>query len=430
MHEPDEPTEHPSEYAWEQNFERTWEKVTVAPDGTLRTGVNRTWRAERPEVQENVKRGVLRTLFLVLDCSHHVLDSDLDMKPSRLAVMQDVCAEFITKFFEQNPISSLALLITKEGKAEMLTEPSCNARQHLQALQRLGDCKGDASLQNVLELARQALESVASFVSREVLLLSASLSTTDPGDIFETIAHLKRQRVRCSVCSLLAEVYVLPHAESDVLAGGRHSALPWPPTAGSPSSWLRYAIETSHWSRSGPNGKLWHSHGPWPISPSLRCAPHRCSSGPHPHPNLPHSGAQAACIGDEWRLRRGGEPAAPAPVRAAARDAAPLRAGRTRAARQRALQQPHPHRLPRAAPPRRRADALLRPGERRADAAGRGALLVPAVQRGPRRDPHRLSHLQPAPHVVCRPHQDVPPPLPSARLRGGPRHQLGLEPSP
>ena len=227
MHEPDEPTEHPSEYAWEQNFERTWEKVTVAPDGTLRTGVNRTWRAERPEVQENVKRGVLRTLFLVLDCSHHVLDSDLDMKPSRLAVMQDVCAEFITKFFEQNPISSLALLITKEGKAEMLTEPSCNARQHLQALQRLGDCKGDASLQNVLELARQALESVASFVSREVLLLSASLSTSDPGDIHETIAHLKRQRVRCSVCSLLAEVYVLPHAESAVLGGAALASYGW-----------------------------------------------------------------------------------------------------------------------------------------------------------------------------------------------------------
>ena len=222
----DDPAEHPSEYAWEQNFERTWEKVTVAPDGTLRTGVSRTWRAERPEVQENVKRGVLRTFFLVLDCSHHVLDSDLDMKPSRLAVIQDVCAEFITKFFEQNPISSLAVLITKEGRAEMLTEPSCNARQHLQALQRLGDCKGDASLQNVLELARQALESVASFVSREVLLLSASLSTSDPGDIHETIAHLKRQRVRCSVCSLLAEVYVRPHAAPSALLGGAAAHCP------------------------------------------------------------------------------------------------------------------------------------------------------------------------------------------------------------
>ena len=241
----DDPAEHPSEYAWEQNFERTWEKVTVAPDGTLRTGVSRTWRAERPEVQENVKRGVLRTFFLVLDCSHHVLDSDLDMKPSRLAVIQDVCAEFITKFFEQNPISSLAVLITKEGRAEMLTEPSCNARQHLQALQRLGECKGDASLQNVLELARQALESVASFVSREVLLLSASLSTSDPGDIHETIAHLKRQRVRCSVCSLLAEVYVRPHAAPKRPRRWRRSALPRPPpAAGSPLHWHRGARGT------------------------------------------------------------------------------------------------------------------------------------------------------------------------------------------
>ena len=196
------PPEHPSEYAWEQNFERTWERVTVAPDGTLRTGIERSWRAERPEVHEGVKRSVLRTLFLVLDCSHHALDADLEMRPSRLAVMQEVGAEFITKFFEQNPISSLALLVTRDGKAEMLTEPSCNARQHLAALKRLGDCCGGASLQNVLELARQALESMASFVSREVLLLSASLSTCDPGDIHETIASLKRQRVRCSVCSL------------------------------------------------------------------------------------------------------------------------------------------------------------------------------------------------------------------------------------
>ena len=103
---------------------------------------------------------------------------------------------------EKVTISSLALLVTRDGKAEMLTEPSCNARQHLAALKRLGDCRGGASLQNVLELARQALESMASFVSREVLLLSASLSTCDPGDIHETIASLKRQRVRCSVCSL------------------------------------------------------------------------------------------------------------------------------------------------------------------------------------------------------------------------------------
>ena len=31
----DDAEQHTSEYAWEQNFDRTWEKVTIAPDGTL-----------------------------------------------------------------------------------------------------------------------------------------------------------------------------------------------------------------------------------------------------------------------------------------------------------------------------------------------------------------------------------------------------------
>ena len=226
----DDAEQHTSEYAWEQNFDRTWEKVTVAPDGTLRTGIHqRSWRAEQPEVHENVKRSVMRTLFLLLDCSHHAGDKDAEMHPNRLAVMQSVAADFVAKFFEQNPISSLAVLATRNGKAEMLTEPSCNARQHLAALKQLGEssCKGDASLQNVLELARRGLEPVASFVSREVLLLSASLSTCDPGDIHETIADLKRQRVRCSVCSLLAEVFVLKRLATET--GGIFAVATNPP---------------------------------------------------------------------------------------------------------------------------------------------------------------------------------------------------------
>ena len=47
-----------------------------------------------------------------------------------------------------------------------------------------------------------------SFTSREVVLLSASLSTCDPGDIHMTIAALRRDKLRTSVFSLLAEIYI------------------------------------------------------------------------------------------------------------------------------------------------------------------------------------------------------------------------------
>eukprot|EP00966_Prymnesium_polylepis_P302888 6997370-Prymnesium_polylepis.1 len=152
------------EYAWEATFDRVWEAVKVGPDGELRGGTAQERRAAQRHVRVGVKRGMLRTIFLIIDCSRNARDQDGEMRPSRLAVMQEVASSFIRRYFEQNPISSLALIISRDGRAESRTEPSCNARQHLAELQRLTqtDCRGDASLQNSLDLAREALENVPS----------------------------------------------------------------------------------------------------------------------------------------------------------------------------------------------------------------------------------------------------------------------------
>ena len=53
---------------------------------------------------------------------------------------------------------------------------------------------GDASLQNPLEMALTLLQNIPEYGNREVLVCYGSLSTTDPGDIFATIAKLKRAR--------------------------------------------------------------------------------------------------------------------------------------------------------------------------------------------------------------------------------------------
>ena len=137
-------------------------------------------------------------------------------------VWLQVASDFVRAFFEQNPISTLAVLVMRDGKAEPLTEASCNARQHLAAIERLEaeGGRGVVSLQNALELARECLRAVPSFTSREVLLLwatrgapphavhlplgslltpctvrgaqvlllSSSPSTSDPGDILQTVA--------------------------------------------------------------------------------------------------------------------------------------------------------------------------------------------------------------------------------------------------
>jgi len=197
-------------YAWEGMVERPWEAVSQAADGTLLGASAGRRRGQVRPVQVGVKRGMLRSLFLVLDASKQASENDADMRPNRLSVEVDVASAFVRDFFEQNPISTLAVLVMRDMKAELLTELSCNPRQHLQALARLAEQggRGEASLQNALELARESLHALPSFTSREVVLLSASLSTCDPGDIHMTIAALRRDKLRTSVFSLLAEIYI------------------------------------------------------------------------------------------------------------------------------------------------------------------------------------------------------------------------------
>lgn len=45
-----------------------------------------------------------------------------DMRPNRLAVMAGVLQGFIRRFFDENPLSHLGLLIMRNGIAERLTD--------------------------------------------------------------------------------------------------------------------------------------------------------------------------------------------------------------------------------------------------------------------------------------------------------------------
>ncbi|GBP01995.1 General transcription factor IIH subunit 2 [Eumeta japonica] len=67
---------------------------------------------------------------------------------------------------------------------------------------------GEPSLQNGLDLAMKTLKVVPSHASREILVIMGSLTTCDPIDITQTIETLKQEGIRCSVISLSAEIHV------------------------------------------------------------------------------------------------------------------------------------------------------------------------------------------------------------------------------
>ena len=85
------------------------------------------WVRRAKHVQA-VRRGVIRFLVLVVDCSENM--NQRDMRPMRLSCAHQVVSEFIENYFDQNPISQLALIELRSGGATKVTELSGNARNH------------------------------------------------------------------------------------------------------------------------------------------------------------------------------------------------------------------------------------------------------------------------------------------------------------
>ena len=110
-------------YAWEGIYERPWEAVEEASDGTLTGAAARRRYAAHAlqSAQRGVRRAVMRSVLLVVDCSRVACAEDAEMRPSRLAVMVEAASAFVTAFFDQNPISTLGLLVMRNGQASHLS---------------------------------------------------------------------------------------------------------------------------------------------------------------------------------------------------------------------------------------------------------------------------------------------------------------------
>jgi len=162
---------------------------------------------------KRIRRGMIRFVQVVVDLSRATLMTDL--RPSRLKVVSEELQRFVRLFFDSNPLSQLALCCTRDGVARVITELSGSPAKHIEQLKRLGtrkfllDCCGDASVQNALELSVKQLRDVPPYGHREVLMLMTSLTTCDPGDVFETIGQCAKSRIHCSVVGLGAEVFIL-----------------------------------------------------------------------------------------------------------------------------------------------------------------------------------------------------------------------------
>eukprot|EP01135_Chromosphaera_perkinsii_P002254 Nk52_evm40s221 gene=Nk52_evmTU40s221 len=200
-------------YNWEGDIERTWDALQEDESGSLKTSVYelKEQYAKKRRLQNlassNIRRGMMRHMYIVLDMSDAMEDADL--RPTRFLCAMEILKKFVREYFDQNPISQLGLIVTKDGSAIKVQDLCGNTNDILQGVKNLKDTKGEPSLQNSLELARQSLRHMPSHTSKEVLVIFGSLTTCDPGNVHETIAALKADNILCSCIGLSAGVYVL-----------------------------------------------------------------------------------------------------------------------------------------------------------------------------------------------------------------------------
>jgi len=146
--------------------------------------------------------------MLVIDMSSAMNEKDL--RPTRYFLALTYTVQFISEFFEQNPISQLGIVGMRDGIAVRISDMSGNPNDHITAVQKLRkeEPKGQASLENALEMSRAALFHAPSHGTREILVIFGALHTSDPGDIHRTIDNLVVDKIRARVIGLAAQVSI------------------------------------------------------------------------------------------------------------------------------------------------------------------------------------------------------------------------------
>jgi len=198
-------------YSWEGDYEKTWEAIREDESGVLQATDDLQYRSRKRQMLEkqgHIRLSMMRHMFVVLDSSACMYEKDL--KPSRYVCLIKLLEKFAFSYFDQNPISQLGLILTRNKQAEKHCDLVGNPKKFVDSLQKLREktCAGEPSLQNSLELAMNVLKHIKSHSSREVLIIMGSLTTCDPGDIFETIKECKKNKVRCSIIGLAAEIHI------------------------------------------------------------------------------------------------------------------------------------------------------------------------------------------------------------------------------
>ncbi|KAI0000394.1 Ssl1-like-domain-containing protein [Russula vinacea] len=199
-------------YSWEATYTRSWDTVQEDEAGSLTGAVaellarGRRRRLLAPAAA--IRRSIIRHLVLLLDLSTSM--TDRDMRPTRFDLTLEYAREFVTEWFDQNPLGQIGIVGMRGGIGERICEMSGNPQDVLHAISERHKLEpvGEPSLQNAIEMARSSMSHLPTHSSREILIIFGSLTTVDPGNINETLSSCIKDRIRISLVALAAEMKI------------------------------------------------------------------------------------------------------------------------------------------------------------------------------------------------------------------------------
>lgn len=205
-------------YAWEEAYKRSWD--ILADDVSLETLAIHARRSQHTKNVSAVQRGIIRYVVLIVDLSIHALATD--WRPTAAETALFMIKSFVSRFFDQNPLSLLSVCALKEGIVFPISSFSSNPSVHLQALELKENRqpKGEPSIQNALMYALNTLSLAPSHGTKQVILVYSALTSCDPGDIFETIKEVSRQKIQVDVIGLSAQIQICKNITTET--GGKY----------------------------------------------------------------------------------------------------------------------------------------------------------------------------------------------------------------
>ncbi|KAF1742786.1 hypothetical protein MXB_1938, partial [Myxobolus squamalis] len=211
-----------NEYRWMNTYERTWEAIKEDESGSILQTVNKiaSFNRRKSKISKNIQRSacmsVMRHLILIIDASEAM--GQYDYHPNRLKVIVKILETFLKKFFDQNPISQIGVIVTYESDCKIFCDLTNDEQRLTESLNKIIISNGLPSIQNSIETSMCMFADVPPSSSREVLIIYGSIVTCDPGDVFETIKKLSS--ICVSVISLSSEMYLLKNISEQTR--GRH----------------------------------------------------------------------------------------------------------------------------------------------------------------------------------------------------------------